>query len=263
MKRLTSKRTSILIGLTCIWLLIYGQLSLFALQVSAQDPAPTDEPPTPTATATPEITPTAGVPIAPTQPVPTPVRIVRFAVDDEDSEIEEGECVLFSWSVRGDIAWVEFDQEDDNRDPILVAETAERSECPTKDTEYQLKVAWLDGTRTSQKIEVEVRENTSSNTGGGDSSSSSGGDVLVSGGAASVPATGPFVAVTPILFQDISLAPSGVLETINTLPETGDLKEDNTARTASPWPAGLILACGIVALFAHTLRTTTQVEHTH
>ncbi|MEW5960091.1 MAG: hypothetical protein AB1801_20400, partial [Chloroflexota bacterium] len=98
--------------------------------------------------------------------------------------------------------------------------------------------------------------------GGTSSSSGGGGDAPVSGGAAPLPATGPFVAVTPILFQDISLAPSGVLETINTLPETGDLKEDETDIPVSSWPLWLILACGIVVLFTYALRTTTHFEHT-
>jgi hypothetical protein len=204
--------------------LVGGWLNQFSYDALAQEPATTITPTSgpassPTVviadTATPEPSPTAGVPTAPTPwPTATAARIVKFSVDAENGEINLGQCVLFSWVVRGDIAWVEFDQDDDDKDPILVADTAERKECPARDADYKLKVTWLDNTTFTREIDIEV--DTSQSSSSGDSGSSAG-----SAGNADVPASGPFVAVTPILFQDISLAPSGVLVSINSLPETG------------------------------------------
>ena len=168
------------------------------------------------------------------------VRSIAFRADAK--EITQGECVLFSWVVKGDVSIVEFDRWDDGKEPILVKEADDRQECPEKDSRYQLIVRWLDGTSDKeQKIDIKVEEAEAS-TGGGSSSSggsSSGSGSTTGTGAAPAPATGAFVMVTPILITNVLgpapatpvpvasettvAVPEGVLGGIKMLPETGSL----------------------------------------
>jgi hypothetical protein len=246
MKQILFRQTLILNRWTGLWLAIAIYLSVFTFEAAAQDP-----------TATPEVTPTLGVPVAPT-PIYSPEdRFIDFRVDDDD--IDAGECVEFSWVVRGDIDRVEFDQRDDDKEAILVADLDDREECPIKDTDYELIVRWLDNTKTTSKIEVTVGESSSTDTGS-DSSSSSGTNNSGSGTNTTV---GVFVQVTPILITNtlfnirvtpvpgssedtagaavpavssapgtVPVEPTGVLGTINTLPETG---RQSVPAEPEPW----------------------------
>jgi len=208
-------------------------LSLFALNAAAQGPT---------------VTPTAGVPVAPTPGTSPADRFIDFRVDDDD--IDTGECVEFSWVVRGDIDRVEFDQKDDDKGPVLVASLDDREECPTEDTDYELVVRWLDATKMIRKIEVEVHNNGNTDSSSS-SSNNSGGGATDNGGVINTTA-GVFVQVTPILITntlfnirvtpvpgsaeaeasaaaaavpaapgEATVKPSGILGTIQELPETG------------------------------------------
>jgi hypothetical protein len=239
MKQMTIDRIFTLIRWGCIWLilLLSSQMGLFSLHVAAQGPTPV-----PTATSAPTWTPVPGatstpttVPAGPTPtsgPSPTPTgRLVNFRVDND--EIDEGECVLFSWVVRGDVAWVEFNEVDDGNDPVLVEDQAERQECPDNDTEYELIVTWLDSSSTTNGIEITVH------TAGDGSNGGSGGP-----GGGPVPTPGPFVPVTPIPLSAVLATPIsgntdgnsgsstpppvGLLASIVALPETGMLPSAST-----------------------------------
>src|SRR5574341_733041 len=145
MKPITIHQTLASMRWICIWVLIYSQLSIFSFDVAAQEPQtgpsvtpvtaaqqPTAVPtPTPAPTWTPGPSPTATpggggapTPTATTVPGGTPTgRLVDFRVDNSD--VDSGECVQFSWVVRGDIDRVEFDKKDDNKDPLLVSDLAD------------------------------------------------------------------------------------------------------------------------------------------
>jgi hypothetical protein len=229
MRKIISHQIIVLIQWGFICGLIYAQLSLFVVDALAQDP--TAEPPSSNSPAD---------------------RFIDFRVDDDD--IESGECIEFSWIVRGDIDRVEFNQKDDNKDAVLVSSLDDREECPTAQAEFELTVRWLDGAKTTREIEVDV--NTANNNdnsdgdsdGGGSSNSSSN---TGSGGAGTSPTVGVFVQVTPILITNtlfniretpvpessdttaagellasvsgnVPVKPTGVLGTIVQLPETGE-----------------------------------------
>jgi hypothetical protein len=244
-------------------LIVYGSLSLFGAEVAAQDPTPLPTPtPAPTWTPAPNATntPVPNVPVQPTPVLPTSTpdnRLVDFRVDND--EIDQGECVQFSWVVRGDIDRIEFDEVDDDKDAVLVSAQDEREECPDKDTEYELSVKWLDGTKSAKTLEIEVHTDSS----GSSNSGSSGGSGT--GQSSETTTAGSFVPVTPIaltsltptaessaetsdesaLFQQITQEetagqpvekPSGVLGSVDRLPETGGapLRKDlSTADRAS------------------------------
>jgi len=161
---------------------------------------------------------------------------------EDTNEITKGECVDFSWLVKGDIDYIEFEIFDDNKNPYLVSQpSGDRQECPVKDTRYQLIVRWLDGTSDKDsKIDIKVEE--SSGSSSGSSGSSSGEVVVVEGTVAPV---GPFYLVTPVLITNapgIALVPTsvaatpvpnlanftapkptGVLGSVSVLPQTGAL----------------------------------------
>jgi hypothetical protein len=233
MEQITSRRTIALIGWFCAWIVIISQFSLVTPNVAAQEPTDTStasatppSPPVPAETLTPEASLTAYSAITPTGTVSSTVtptatvvsRTVDFRVDDDD--IDPGECVTFSWLVRGDIDRIEFRAED--KDAILVSSMDSRDECPAEETDYDFIVTWLDGTQTTRSIEIEV-DHTSDNDNAGDSSNG--------GGTPSPGGTGPFVPVTPVPFEQSSqqtddgefLAPIGVLGSVRLLPETGVL----------------------------------------
>lgn len=234
----------------CILAVVYIQMHLLPLDTAAQEPAAE-----PTATATPETSPTAGVPVAPT---PTPdgdvaSRLVDFRVDADD--IEEGECVEFSWVARGDIDRIEFDQKDDDKDGVLVAALDDRIECPADDRNYELIVHWLDSSTIKHKIEINVHASATSNNGNDDDNDSNSSSSNSSGSSTTNTTAGVFVQVTPILITNTqynirvtpipesfsnlsdstggavevipassgntSAPPDGVLATIRELPETG------------------------------------------
>jgi hypothetical protein len=192
--------------------------------------------------------------------------MVDFRVDDDD--IDRGSCVEFSWVVRGDIDRVEFEKEDDGKDPILVATLDQREECPSADAVYKLMVRWLDGAKTTRKIDIEVDENATAGTGddntnGGSGSSSSessgsnnGSDVAPAPGGA-----GSFVHVTPIAVstntpissgdspQQVSYAsaavmseipaPDGLLGSVSALPETG-MSPPTISKSTSSMPLSTV-----------------------
>jgi len=284
MSQITISRTLTSIRWVCVWILIFSQFSLLALPAAAQDPTPIPTP-TPASSPTPQsLTPTP-IPTSPGEPTPTPTgptstptgRIVKFDDDTGDGEIDSGECVLFSWVVRGDIAFVEFDQIDDGKDPWLVSDIDEREECPTEDTEYQLKVTWMDDGKTRSAIEIEVNTGGGGGSGGG---SGGGGGSTVDGGTVVPP--GSFVQVTPILITNtvaagvttpaadiasspgtLTPAPTGVLASVSVLPETGALPppatvpasgssiihgKDNQDTAHWPWQPGVMFAAGLVML---------------
>ncbi len=304
MKPTAIHQTLALMRWMCIWVALGSRLSFLAFDVAAQEPTieltttpvtsaqePTAVPtPTPAPTWTPGPIPTdspppPGAPIAPTppnNPGATPAgRLVDFRADDD--EINNGDCVQFSWVVRGDIDRVEFDQDDDNKEPLLVSALDDREECPVEDTQYILIVRWLDGTRTNQEIEIEVHtsgdDEEDGSSGSGGSSSGGSGDGTTSGGV------GEFIPVTPILittgtptpapvamapaaaenstFQQVAntdtsssqpAAPAGVLGSVGTLPETGappllsTSPEANLMTVQPRWPLWLAFGSGFVLL---------------
>lgn len=111
----------------------------------------------PLATLTPSPTTVVNTPTA-TPTGTRPSRSISFTVDDE--EIKEGECVDFEWTVLGDIAEVTFRKNDGSR--VTVNPVDERDECPEKDTEYELRVKWLDSTTESRTLKVDVKPKSSS-----------------------------------------------------------------------------------------------------
>lgn len=278
MKEIIMNRSNVWIPASILLaIILFSQMSLFSPQAAAQDPTPV-----PTATTAPTwtpvpgttVTPTAGVPVAPTPPGSNPTatptgRLVDFRVDSD--EIEPGECVVFSWIVRGDVAWIEFEQDDDDKDPILVDDQGDRQECPAVETDYELLVTWLDHSTTSRRIEIKVNSDESSDGSGGSAS-----------GGAAVPTPGPFVVVTPIALAEILEAtevadsfnnsnPAGggsappsdhILATIVELPETGglpghDIMQKSSPATATFWlplMGALMLGCGAVALLFRSSR---------
>ncbi len=276
MKKIIMNRSNVWIPASILLaIILFSQMSLFSPQAAAQDPTPV-----PTATTAPTwtpvpgatVTPTAGEPVAPTPPGSNPTatptgRLVDFRADKE--EIELGECVVFSWIARGDIAWVEFDEIDDDKEPILVEDQGNRQECPDNETDYELIVTWSDGSKTGRRIEIKVNLDESSGGSGGSGS-----------GVNAVPTPGAFVVVTPIALAEIqeataiannfdfnnldtaggSAPPSdAILATIVELPETGGLPAQTIAPKISPstygpviqWLpliGGVMLGCGAVAL---------------
>lgn len=250
MTQMTKKRQNRIIGWLTVWtVIVLGLMSWPSLYAAAQDPDPlptatSDTPPDSQATAS----PTAGVPVGPTPSGPTATpegRVVNFRA--ESDEIDLGECVLFSWVVRGDVAWVEFNEVDDDEDPLLVDDQGDRQECPDNDTDYELIVTWLDGSKSRDGIEIEVNGSGSSSGGGG-----SGGG----GGGGAAPTPGAFVVVTPIAYADVrgevtpipgfmnipdsaSLPPdNAILASIVQLPETGLSKAGSAPadQIYSPYP---------------------------
>jgi hypothetical protein len=260
--------------------LIYSQLGLFAPNVAAQEP--TGEPtslatPTPAPTWTPTPTPvnTADPTATPTttsgNPAATPAgRMVDFRVDDD--EIDQGDCATFSWVVRGDIDRVEFDQRDDEKAAVLVSAMDTREECPDEETDYDLIVSWLDGTRTTRGIEIDVNGASSGSSG----SSAGGGTTTPAGTTVFVPVTPIPIAGTPVSVGDgtvqqavyqstsggVVVTPVGVLASVQVLPETGyrsppaaDANQPGDNLAAQPrrrlWPAlasGLGIFLGIAVL---------------
>lgn len=246
-------RLSILVKWTCIGVILSSSLGPFVLDVAAQDPTPIPTPtPAPTWTPGPGATntPTPDVTAGPTPISPTATpdnRLVDFRVDKD--EIDNGECVQFSWVVRGDIDRIEFNEVDDGKDPILVADQDDREECPDDDTDYELIVRWLNGTKTTKGIEIEVH----SDSGSGSSSGSSGDQSSTS------TTVGSFIPVTPIaltsltpeaepasetsvqaeaaVFQQVTqedtsarprATPAGLLQSVKSLPDTGGIPQLTT-----------------------------------
>ena len=234
-RKIVSYRTIAQGAWLCVLALVCSQVGLFPLPAAAQEPTtePTALPtptPAPTWTSVPTPTNTPDPAATPTANHTANARMVDFRVDSD--EITKGDCVTFSWVVRGDIDRVEFDQIGDGKVPVLVSDMDSRQECPEEETEYQLVVSWLDSTRTTRSIEVEV------NDAGGDGENATGSGTPTPGG------TGAFVPVTPILItstpvsvggnanpqataQNVSggvvVTPVGVLGSVQVLPETGHL----------------------------------------
>jgi hypothetical protein len=283
-KQTISYRTLNLIRWICICGVICSQLGLFIPNVAAQEPTsePTSLPtPTPAPTWTPTPTPVntpnpAATPTATSaNPAATPAgRLVDFRVDDD--EIDKGDCVMFSWVVRGDIDRVEFDKRDDDKAPVLVSAMDTRQECPDEQTDYDLFVTWLvDGTQTTRSIEIEV-DGGGSGSGG---SSAGGGTTTPAGTAVFVPVTPIPITGTPVstgggtaqqaVYQETSggviVTPVGVLGSVQVLPETGYLSPPAAAADPSKdslaadktrwrlWPAlvgvlGVFLGMAILGL---------------
>jgi hypothetical protein len=233
MKAIISHQTRIWIRWVGIGVMLFSQLGPLTLSVAAQEPTvePTALPtPTPAPTWTPTLPPVdAPTPTSPAPAGPTPTttgRVVDFRVDDD--EIEKGACVMFSWVVRGDLDRVEFDTLGDGKVAVLVSDMDSREACPEEETKYELITTWLDSTQTTRTIEIEFKSQNDDS----------------SGESATVTpiATGAWVAVTPIPMNTtpVSVAPSpsqatpipnssggmmaaptGPLNSVSTLPETG------------------------------------------
>jgi len=227
-------QTRVLKRWICILAVISSQFGLFTLRAAAQEPTtePTALPtPTPAPTWTPIPTPTntPDPAVTPTTNPTASARLVDFRVDDD--EITKGECVMFSWVVRGDVDRVEFDQLGDGKVPLLVSEMDSREECPEEeDTTYELDVTWLDGTHTKRSIKIEAEVG---NAGDGN------GDNDANNGTPTPGSTASFVPVTPIpvtgtpqaSYQGTSgsivVTPVGVLGSVQVLPETGYLSSSD------------------------------------
>ena len=238
MRSHASYRTLTAICLVCLWAMIGISLNGFIPAVTAQEPTidsaalptPTTAPTwTPTLIATPDplATPTtaSGTPATPTG------RVVDFRADDR--KVSAGECVTFSWLVKGDINKVEYDQHDDNKSAVLVPEEKyDAEECPSETTEYSLIVSWLDGTKTTKTIKIKVVAESA------DGDSDTADPTATPGGA------GDFMPVTPlpisgasggsggqgatpqsVAYQSTSggvvVTPVGALGSVVLLPETG------------------------------------------
>ena len=159
---------------------------------------------------------------------------VRSVVFREDTdEIKVGECVNFSWAIKGDIDIIEFEVFDDNKNPFLIQNsTGNRQECPIKNTRYQLIVRWLDGSSDKKEIiEIKVEESDGTTGSGSSSSTGTGGATVVEGTVAPV---GPFFLVTPVL---ITNAP-GMALVATPVPEAAPVS--NTASSAVPKPTGVL-----------------------
>jgi hypothetical protein len=240
MRSHVSYRTLTAVCLVCLWATVCIGLNGFTPTVIAQEPT-TDSSALPTPTTAPTWTPTVvGTPdphATATSPSGTPAtptgRAVDFRVDDRN--ISAGECVTFSWLVRGDIDKVEFDQHDDNKNAVLVPEEKyDAEECPGSTTEYNLIVSWLDGTRTTQTIKVKVED---ADDDGGDGEADQ--TVTPVGTAGFLPVTplpisgmsgesgGGGQGATPqsVAYQSapdgVVVTPVGALGSVTLLPETG------------------------------------------
>jgi hypothetical protein len=243
MRSHVSYRTLTAVCLLCLWATVCVGLNGFTPTVIAQEPT-TDSSALPTPTTAPTWTPTVvGTPdphATATSPSGTPAtpagRAVDFRVDDRN--ISAGECVTFSWLVRGDIDKVEFDQHDDNKNAVLVPEEKyDAEECPGSTTEYNLIVSWLDGTRTTQTIKVKVEDSEDSDDDGGDGEANQ--TVTPVGTAGFLPVTplpisgmsggsgGGGQEATPqsVVYQSaldgVVVTPVGALGAVTLLPETG------------------------------------------
>ena len=260
MKQILNRRIVTLTRWVCVCVIIGTLSGQLAATVAAQEPTPLPTP-TPAPTWTPTVVPTNTPDPAATPTVdPTAAaRVVDFRADSTD--IDLGDCVMFSWVVRGDIDRVEFDQIGDEKVPLLVSDMDSRQECPTEDTTYELRVTWLDATKTKDGIEIEVA--------GGDGGSSG------SGGATATPAgTAVYVPVTPIPVigtpastivgsGGVVVTPVGVLGSVRILPETGHVsppmaqvtKSESDPATTGPEPgfrsafAGWLAAISLAIVF--------------
>jgi len=240
-----------------------SQFGLFTLNAAAQEPT-TEPTPLPTPTTAPTWTP-APTPTHTPDPATTPTanptaatRTVDFRVDDD--KIPSGECVMFSWVVRGDIDTVEFDEIGDGKEALLVSDMDSREECPEEATTYELIVTWLDSSETTRSIEVEIDDSSNGDNGG------SSGTATPSGTAAFVPVTpipaigtpvstvGP--AYTPVSSGGVVVTPIGALGSVQVLPETGYLSSPHDERTDQSGdglpnrPFWWALAGGLVAVLA-------------
>jgi hypothetical protein len=240
MRQTRHHRTRRLTRWVCVLAVLWGQAGLFTLRAAAQEPT-TEPTPLPTPTPAPTWTPTP-TPTNTPDPAATPTvnptatgRTVDFRVDED--EIVKGECVIFSWVVRGDINTVEFDQIGDGKVGLLVSDMDSREECPEEETTYELTVTWLDSTETTRSIEIEVEVD---ETGDGSGGSGDGGNKTATPGG-----TATFVYVTPIPIVTtpvsavtstpaeagsgaVVVTPVGALGSVKMLPETG---------YRSPYPA--------------------------
>jgi len=216
-----------------VWLAIYALWSWPTFDVAAQDPTPIPTPTsanTPTAASpspTPSPTADGSSPTATATEATSTTRLLAFRVSDD--EINSGECVQFSWVVKGDVGYVEFAA--NAYHPILVSEEGSHQVCPDGTNVYQLLVTWLDQTQAfSEILQVEVEEAEEAGDGSGSGSGGSGQNAT--------PAAGIFVAVTPVPILTPPLAtqptpipgssgavvvptPAGILGSVAVLPETG------------------------------------------
>jgi hypothetical protein len=154
-------------------------------------------------------------------------------------EITDGECVSFSWVVKGasdtDTFVVKFDNKKDDFDPVLVpSEVFDRAECPGEDTLYVLAVTWGDGGKSEKGIDIQVDPRRDGNGDGG------------TAGSTPTPGTPPaFVPVTPI---SVVVTPVGPLGSVQVLPETGSLSRPTANRDVSGAAVGLALFLSIALL---------------
>jgi hypothetical protein len=96
------------------------------------------------------------VPAPPTPPPPptaVPNPSISFTVDR--TNIKQGECVTFSWSVQN-VKAVYFYKQGDNWQNNGVAGQGSRTECPPQTTTYELRVEFTDGRVEVRQITIYV-----------------------------------------------------------------------------------------------------------
>lgn len=98
------------------------------------------------------------VPAPPTPtpaPTPTPVANVTFTVNT--TNIQQGQCVTFYWSVNN-VQAVYFYSQGQNWQDHGVGGQGSQQECPQQTTTYYLRVVFRDGTVTTSQITINVTQ---------------------------------------------------------------------------------------------------------
>ncbi|MBE2222075.1 MAG: transporter substrate-binding domain-containing protein [Anaerolineae bacterium] len=85
----------------------------------------------------------------------TPNPSIAFSVSQ--TQINEGECVTFTWNVTGASA-VYFYRQGTSWQSNPVPPSGSQSDCPSSTTTYELLVVWPNGTQEIRQITVNVRE---------------------------------------------------------------------------------------------------------
>jgi hypothetical protein len=88
-------------------------------------------------------------PTPPPAPTPTPAPSIAFWADR--TEIQPGECVIFSWKVSG-VKAVYFEGEG------VAGEGQSSPECPEEDRTYELQVEHLDGSVETRQIQIDIKQ---------------------------------------------------------------------------------------------------------
>lgn len=96
------------------------------------------------------------VPAPPTStPPPTPTLSPNIQFTVNSTNIQQGQCVTFSWGVQGSTAVYFYAQGQDWRNQPVPAQGT-RQECPQVTTTYLLRVVWPNGTVEERQIRINV-----------------------------------------------------------------------------------------------------------